>query len=345
MPPEFAQNGGSGSSSAQRFNAQRIVLSDSDAQDLEIFVPDISAATISYSTKSNVNGGILTADTSYTIAGVKPDYASLSNLSLTVGDFLTESNSENADKVCVLGATAATKIFGSASEAYDSVLYIDNRPYVVNGILATMGSVSSGISPDEAVFIPYETGIKYITGKDVSPTITVIASDLNQIDTIKANIQTELEQSYPNATFTIEDAGSKMYAANASSRTLTMLLFAMAAIVFIVGGIGIMNVLFVSVKERTKEIGILKSIGCRKRDILLEFLLEASFISVIGGIIGVGVSFLVTPVVQLLSVRVEHTMTGFVLAILFAIITGTAFGFYPALKASKLIPVQALNAI
>jgi ABC-type antimicrobial peptide transport system permease subunit len=345
FPPEFFQNGGTSGSSSRRVNFERITLSDSDVEDLEIFVPDISSATISYSTRSNVNGGNLTSETSYTIGGVKSDYAELSNLQLAVGDFLTASNSENAEKVCVLGATAATDIFGSAAEAYDSILYIDNRPYVVSGVLETVGSVASGISPDDAVFIPYETGIKYITGKDVSPTITVIAANMDQIDSIKENIQTVLGQSYPNATFTIEDAGSKMYAANASNRTLTMLLFAMAAIVFIVGGIGIMNVLFVSIKERTKEIGILKSIGCRKKDILMEFLMEASFISVIGGILGVGVSFLVTPVIQLLSVRVEHTVTGFILAILFAIITGTAFGFYPALKASKLIPVQALNAI
>ncbi len=345
VPPEFSENGNTSGSSSRRVNFERITLSTTDVEDLEIFVPDISAATISYSTKSNVNGGNLTSDTSYTIGGVKSDYAALSNLQLAVGDFLSESNGQSAEKVCVLGATAATDIFGSASDAYDSILYIDNRPYVVNGVLETVGTVASGISPDEAVFIPYETGIKYITGQDVSPTITVIAADMSQIDVIKENIQTVLGDSYPNATFTIEDAGTKMTAANASNRTLTLLLFAMAAIVFIVGGIGIMNVLFVSIKERTKEIGILKSIGCRKRDILLEFLMEASFISIIGGVIGVGVSFLVTPVVQLLSVRVEHTVTGFTLAIVFAIITGTAFGFYPALKASKLIPVQALNAI
>jgi putative ABC transport system permease protein len=103
--------------------------------------------------------------------------------------------------------------------------------------------------------------------------------------------------------------------------------------------------LFVSIKERTREIGILKSIGCKKRDILLEFLLEASFISIVGGVLGVLASMLVTPVIQLLSVRVEHSPAGFVLALAFAIVTGTAFGFYPAFKASRLIPVQALNTL
>ncbi len=343
-PPDFMSGMGS-ASVEQRVNFERITLSDTDVEDLEIFVPEIAAVTISYTTKSTINGGTLESEESYTIAGVKPNYAQLSNLELAVGDFIQENESEQASKVCILGATAAEDIFGSATEAYDSVLYIDNRPYVVNGVLTTMGELTSGISPDDAIFIPYETGIKYITGSDVSPTITVIAQDVNAVEEIETNIETVLSESYPNATFTIEDAGSKMEAAMASHRTLTMLLFAMATIVFIVGGIGIMNVLFVSIKERTREIGILKSIGCKKRDILLEFLLEASFISIVGGVLGVLASMLVTPVIQLLSVRVEHSPAGFVLALAFAIVTGTAFGFYPAFKASRLIPVQALNTL
>ena len=117
----------------------------------------------------------------------------------------------------------------------------------------------------------------------------------------------------------------------------------MAVIVFIVGGIGIMNVLFVSVKERTKEIGILKAIGCTKRDILLEFLLEASFISIFGGIAGVLAGLGLTPILEHFGVRVELSVLGAVLAVVFALVTGTVFGFYPALKASNLVPVEALN--
>ena len=341
--PDFGMGGGMNFGDDDRMNQEKITLSTDDMEDLLVFVPGIADATISYTTTVDVEGGDLDSSSSYTIAGVKYNYAEMSNMTMLVGDFLTEENDENKEKYCVLGYTAAKEIYGSASEAYDSVLYIDDRPYVVSGVLDEMGSVSSGISPDTAVFIPYETGIKYITGDNVSPTITVIAEDVNNVDNVIANIETVLADSYANAEFTISDAGTKMEAASKSNETLQMLLIAMAVIVFIVGGIGIMNVLFVSVKERTNEIGILKALGCSKRDILQEFLLEACFMSLIGAILGVLLALGITPIVESLSVRVELSVSGAVLSLAFGVITGTIFGFYPAYKASTLIPVVALN--
>lgn len=324
-------------------NKEKVTLSEDDVEDLETFVPDIDAVSISFNTKKTVTGGELEEDTTYTIAGVKSAYQDISNLSMQIGEFITDSNDENKQKVCVLGYTVAQEIFGSALEAYDSTIYIDGRPYVVNGVLSRMGTVSSGISPDDAIFIPYRTGIKYITGNDVSPTITVIASDVNNVSTVKTNIETVLAETYPNTTFTITDAGSKMEAAAASNNTLTMLLIVMAGIVFVVGGIGIMNVLFVSVKERTKEIGILKAIGCSKKDILIEFLLEATAISIFGGLTGVAVSFIVLPIAEHYGVSVIASVSGSVIAVIFAVVTGTLFGFYPALKAASLVPIEALT--
>lgn len=327
-----------------RMNQENITLSADDADDIATFVAGISDVTISYSTKSTVDGGELEEASSYTIAGVKANYETISNLTLAVGEFVTDSNDENKEKICVLGASVAEEIFGSAIDAYGSVIYIDDRQYVVNGVLQTMGTVASGISPDEAIFIPYETGVKYIVGTDANPTITVVAENVDEVDTVISEVTEVLADSYPNAEFTFEDAGSKMEAAAASNEILTMLLVAMAAIVFIVGGIGIMNVLFVSVKERTNEIGILKAIGCNQKDILMEFLLEAAAISLIGGVLGIGVSFIVAPIAQHLGVRVEMSVQALVIALIFAIGTGTIFGFYPAYKASKLIPVEALGA-
>ena len=339
----FMAGGGNNNNDSSKINQEKITLSEDDMDDLKTFLPGISDITISYTTKSEVDGGELDDAESYTIAGVKNNYASMSNLTMAAGSFIESSNETNKEKVCVLGYSVAKEIFGSVEDAYDSTVYIDNRAYVVNGVISEVGTVSSGISPDVSIFIPYSTGVKYVVGTDANPTITVIASDVDNVDNVMENIQVVLAENYPNAEFTITDAGSKMEAASESNNTLTTLLIAMAAIVFIVGGIGIMNVLFVSVKERTKEIGILKAIGCTKKDILIEFLLEACFISILGGILGVLLSFGITPIVEYFDVRVELSVVGAVLAVLFAIFTGTVFGFYPALKASKLVPVEALN--
>lgn len=339
-----AQFFGGGPNMEERINQEKVTLTDEDVEDITTFVSGISDATISYTTKSTVDGGNLEEETTYTIAGVKANYVSMSNLKMALGEFITDANEENKEKICILGAKTAEEIFGNAIDAYGSILYIDNRMYVVNGVLAEMGAVASGISPDDAVFIPYAAGIKYLVGENVNPAVTVIAEDVANIDTVIADVTEVLANSYPNTEFTFTDAGSKMEAASESNEILTVLLIAMAVIVFVVGGIGIMNVLFVSVKERTNEIGILKALGCSQKNILFEFLLEASAISMIGGILGVFASLLVTPVVEQFGIRVELSFLAFITALVFAVGTGTLFGFYPAYKASKLVPVEALSA-
>ena len=335
---------GSFSGSSDVKNKERITLSEEDMEDITASVPGLSDTTITYTTKQNIYGGNIEESESYTIAGTLSNYAELSNLSMLFGDYLADADNENKSKVCILGYTAAKNIFGSPEEAYDSIIYIDDRPYTVSGVLAEQGSVEAGISADEAIFIPYATGIKYLTGSDISPVITVIAEDVDNISAVTENVRNTLAASYPNAEFTISDAGSKMEAANKSNKTLTLMLAAMASIVFIIGGIGIMNVLFVSVKERTQEIGILKAIGGSRKDILLEFMMEACCISLIGGIIGIMMSFAVSPVISGFNIRMEMSAAVALIALGFSLATGTVFGFYPAWKASKLVPVEALSS-
>ena len=327
-----------------RLNHERIILTQDDVEEIELFVSGISGATISYSTRASVEGGTLQSAQTYTVAGVKESFQEVSRLEMTEGEFLTEEMDAAKEKSCVLGATAAKELFGSAGDALDEILYLDDRAYTVVGILESSQSVASGISPDTAILIPYETGIKYISGTEIDPVLTVIAEDVNVLDQVIADVETVLEENHINARFTFEDSGSKMQAAQSSNRTLTMLLSAMAVIVFLVGGIGIMNVLFVSVKERTNEIGILKAIGTPKGQILIEFLIESAAISMIGGVLGVAVSFAVIPVAGYLNVRVEVGLTACLSALGFAVLTGTLFGIYPAWKASRLEPVEALNA-
>lgn len=170
MPPMpggfggFMQGGKSSESS--KINQEKITLSEDDMDDLKTFLPGISDITISYTTKSDVDGGELDDAESYTIAGVKNNYAGMSNLTMAAGSFIESSDETNKEKVCVLGYSVAKEIFGSVKDAYDSTIYIDDRAYVVNGVISEVGTVSSGISPDDSIFIPYSTGVKYIVGTD-----------------------------------------------------------------------------------------------------------------------------------------------------------------------------------
>lgn len=328
--------GGSSSLSGTR-------MTEEDVEDLKELVPNLAEVTIRMSGDIEVFGGELEEAVTATVVGAQEAYQDVSNLSVLYGRFLTDEDESATNYVAVIGYDLAEEIFGSAMYAYGDYLEIEDKNYEIVGVLEQMGSVSSGISPDSAVYIPYSTAEKYVFGTTAEPTIAAVAEDVEDVEPCMADIEAVLTENYPNAYFEVTDAGSAMEAASSSADTLAMLLLAVASIVFVVGGIGIMNVLFASVQERTQEIGILRAIGCARGTILLEFLLEANFVSLLGGLAGVGLSFAVMPVVEMLGVRCEASLWGAVLAFLFAMLTGTVFGFYPAWKASRLVPIQALN--
>ncbi|MBQ8979281.1 MAG: ABC transporter permease, partial [Oscillospiraceae bacterium] len=237
--PSGVFSGGTGN----RFGS--VKLTEDDVEDIATVVPNIESISIVADGEAAVDGGELEEETSFTAAGVNPDYADISNLSVQYGDFFTEDDNESRAKVCVLGYKAAQDIFGAAYLATGDYVSIEGKNYEVIGVLSSMGSVVSGLSPDETIYIPYQSAAKYIFGNSISPKITAVASDVSYVEDVMADIETVLTQNYPNAVFTVTDAGSQMQAAERSANTLQTLLIAVASIVFIVGGIGIMNVLFV----------------------------------------------------------------------------------------------------
>lgn len=339
----FGGGGMPGGGGGGGMRKQTVTLSTTDVDDISSYVSGLSDVSIYNSDSESVDGGELTEETDYTVVGATPDYASMCNFEMLEGDFYTDDDESSKNKVAVIGYTLAQEIFGSAYSAYGDTISIEGKTYDVVGVLSKMGSVSSGTSPDESIFIPYATGTKYVFGKSSNPEIMAIASDVTQVSSKMSDIKAVLAEDHTNASFTVTDAGSTMEAALSNANTLSMLLLAVAVIVFIVGGIGVMNVMFVSVKERTQEIGILKALGSSKRDILLEFLLEALFISVMGGILGIGAGFALVPLLKLAGMTVVPLAVSGVYSVMFALVTGTVFGFYPAWKASRLLPIEALN--
>ena len=340
--PAGGAAGGFAGRSGGTARKQTVTLSGTDVEDIADLVPGLSYLSLYNTGTASVNGGDLTEDTDCTVVGVSPNYKDMCNLELLEGGFLTEDDVDGKSKTAVIGYTLAQNIFGSAYSAYGENLVIEGKTYEIAGVLAKMGSVSSGTSPDDSIFLPYSTGVKYVFGNDADPQIMAIAADVNDVESVIGSIKAVLSDDHPDASFTVADAGGTLESATASARTLSSLLLAVAAIVFVVGGIGIMNVMFVSVKERTQEIGILKALGTSRGEILLEFLLEAMSISILGGILGVAAGFALVPAARLAGITVEPLAASGAYAMAFAVVTGTAFGFYPAWKASRLLPVEAL---
>jgi len=235
---------------------------------------------------------------------------------------------------------------GEKPEAIGKTISIDKRKYEVVGILSRLGDSMQGMNVDESLLVPYEVATKYVLGAQVKPRIIAIAKDLDNVPTAIEEIDAILKQIHRgknSGNFVVRDAGSRLASAKDSARTMSILLITVAAIVLIVGGIGIMNVLFVSIKERTREIGILKAIGARRSDILLQFLPESIIISASGGLLGVGLGIIAMPLMKYADIQVIPSLYGNILALVFSIATGTFFGYYPAAKASTLRPIDALS--
>ena len=278
------------------------------------------------------------------VTGVTEGYSLVSNLETAYGENISEFDVEEMTSVAVIGEGIAKKYYPNVEEAIGSTIRIGDKAFTIIGILERKGDGLQGLSADDTIFIPFTTAEQSILNEYTMPQIVALSKDLSTVKFSMKEMKSTLNYVLDDGSYyTLEDAGSRIEAATQSAGTMNMLLIAMATIVVIVGGIGIMNVLFLSIKERTKEIGILKALGSSKEEILLQFLFESVIISTFGGIMGVLLSYLLMPLMKYTNTPVSPSIEGQIISIIFAMITGTLFGLYPAYKASKLKPIEALS--
>ncbi|MDO0825542.1 ABC transporter permease [Desulfosporosinus nitroreducens] len=279
------------------------------------------------------------------MVAVTENYSDISSLWLEYGGDFSEADFEEGKRAVVIGYTLAEKYFGTAENALGNAMTIKGYRYEVIGVLEKKSEALQGVNPDNSIFVPFFTAESEELLEDSGfPQAVGLATNVEVVGKAMKRLKSTLDYVLEDASmYSVENAGSRIEAATESARTMNMVLISMAVIVFVVGGIGIMNVLFVSVKERTREIGILKALGTSKKDILLLFLLESVGIGVLGGLCGVIISLAALPLMRYSDIPVTAGLDGQLAALLFAISTAAIFGFYPAYKASQLKPIEALN--
>jgi len=322
-------------------------LSISDIEVLKEKAPSIVLASPQISGRAEASFG--TNGLSVTLLGVSDSYEKLTNLRFIQGQFFSKEHEANRDRIAVLGSDIAESMFlDLESDLLGQQIMLNNQRYLIAGILERVGDSSGGTNIDESILIPYTTAERYILGSDAKLRIVAQAKELDSVNTAIREATEALREAHylrrgePND-FGIRDAGSKLASAQQTAQTMSILLISIATIVLIVGGIGIMNVMLVSVRERIKEIGLRMAIGARKIDILRQFLFEAIALSLLGGIIGITIGQVAIPVMQYYDVETVGSMWGVLVAIGFSGIVGVFFGFYPAYKAANLDPIEALR--
>lgn len=321
-------------------------LTANDLDAIKTQCPSVSVAAPVIRTGGQVVFGEQNWGTS--IMGSNPEYFTIRSWPIAYGQFFTEADVRGATKVCVLGQTVADHLF-KGGNAVGSVIRVKKMPFRVVGVLSPKGQSAQGSDQDDIVVAPYTTVQKKLMGVTYLGSIMLSAMS-DQAMTDAQNEITDLLrvrhkiQPWEDADFTVRSQTEIASAAEATTQVLTILLASIASISLLVGGIGIMNIMLVSVTERTREIGIRMSIGARGRDILFQFLVEAVVLSMAGGLIGVllgiGSSLLISNLAGWPTL-VSSSSIG--LAFLFSAAVGIFFGFYPARKAAQLNPIDALR--
>jgi len=287
-------------------------------------------------------------NTNTSIVGVTSDYPGVKNVQVSSGVFISDQNNSSRAKVAVLGPTVATDLFGEGVEVVGQTIRIKSISFQIVGVTQTKGGSGFG-SQDDMIFIPLSTAQQYLAGSDRLSTINIKANDENDMAGLQSEITSILLKSHnisePQAAdFQVLNQADIVNAASSATQTFTLLLGSVAAISLLVGGIGIMNMMLTSVTERTREIGLRKAIGATRAEINLQFLIEASMLTLLGGIFGVFIGWLAALMVQKFGgISTSISAMSILLAFGVSAVIGIVFGYYPALRASKLNPIEALR--
>jgi putative ABC transport system permease protein len=322
-----------------------------DAEAIKLEIPGVVAVSPEFKIKAQIVAGNRNWRTS--VYGNSTDFFVIRNWKIAQGELFTEQDERGATKVAVIGHAVVRELFGE-EDPIGEVIRIQNVPFTVVGALKPKGV--GGEDDDDNIIVPYSTAMRHLIGKETGlRKIHVQAASLEALPRVEKQISQLLLQRHRLAMEAVEDARPDDFfkvtsqleiaeSATATARTMTVLLGLIASVSLVVGGIGIMNIMLVSVTERTREIGIRMALGAHSRDILRQFLIEAFVLSVLGGLIGIlvgtGTAVLLT---ELAKWPTQISGDAVVIACLFSAGVGIFFGYYPAYKASQLDPIEALR--
>lgn len=330
--------------STGRGSAKSLTLEDSKSIEKEISSIKNVAPEVSGRYQVTAKG----TNTNTTIDGVTPSYLEVRNMEISEGSFITDQNVDSGAKVAVIGPTVREDLFGVDGNALGQVIRIKNIQFKIVGITVAKGGTGFS-SLDDIIYIPITTAQRYFSGDEYVTSISVSAESAEVTSEVQANITTLLLdrhniQDAELADFSTLNQADMIATVSSVTGTFTTLLAAIAGISLLVGGIGIMNMMLTTVTERTREIGLRKAIGAKRKDISNQFLLEAVMLTFIGGAIGIGLGWLISFIVTKTGlITTKVSISSVFLAFAVSTIIGIVFGYYPARRAAKLNPIDALR--
>ncbi len=338
--------GSSNSGGVRGAAGSRTTLKYEDATAIKNKVKNIDYVSPSVSHSYQVVNGNQNWNTS--VQGVTQEYMSIRSLEISSGSFITVNDITKRNRVAVVGSTVATNLFGTSNPVGQNIR-INNQPFKIIGVLDSKGQSSMGQDQDDVVIVPLTTAMERLMAQNYVSSINIQVSDSEMMDQVQEDVEILLRQRHKiiggkEDDFTVRNLTSLMETMTQTTTMLTLLLGSIAGISLVVGGIGIMNIMMVSVTERTREIGIRKALGATFKNIMMQFLIESVVIGVVGGIIGIIIGCILSTVVsQLGSFTTVITPLPIFVSFTFSVGIGLFFGIYPARKAAKLDPIEALR--